>query len=32
VRTLDQEYVLQVSGEAHVIQDDLENTYQRANS
>jgi haloalkane dehalogenase len=32
VRTLDQEYVMQATGEAHVIQDDLENTYQRANS
>jgi hypothetical protein len=32
VRTLAQEYVLQARGEAHVIQDDLENTYQRANS
>ena len=32
VRTLDQEYVMQATGEVHVIQDDLENTYQRANS
>jgi haloalkane dehalogenase len=32
VRTLDQDYVMQVTGEAHVIQDDFENTYQRANS
>jgi hypothetical protein len=32
VRTLDQDYVMQASGEAQVIQDDLENTYQRANS
>jgi haloalkane dehalogenase len=32
VRTLDQEYVMQATGEVQVIQDDLENTYQRANS
>jgi len=32
VRTLDQEYVMQATGEVHVIQDDLENTYQRAAS
>ncbi len=32
VRTLEQEYVMQATGEVQVIQDDLENTYQRANS
>jgi len=32
VRTLDQEYVMQATGEVQVIQDDLENTYQRATS
>jgi haloalkane dehalogenase len=32
VRTLDQDYVMQATGEVQVIQDDLENTYQRANS
>jgi hypothetical protein len=32
VCTLDQDYVMQATGEVHVIQDDFENTYQRANS
>ncbi|HYB02289.1 MAG TPA: hypothetical protein VED37_18850 [Ktedonobacteraceae bacterium] len=32
VRTLDQDYVMQATGEVQVIQDDLENTYQRATS
>jgi hypothetical protein len=32
VRKLDQDYIVQTTGEAHVIQDDFENTYQRANS
>jgi haloalkane dehalogenase len=32
VRKLDQDYIVQESGEAHVIQDDFENTYQRVGS
>jgi hypothetical protein len=32
VCTLDQDYIMQATGEVHVIQDDFENTYQRANS
>jgi hypothetical protein len=32
VRKLDQDYVVQTTREAHVIQDDFENTYQRVNS
>jgi haloalkane dehalogenase len=32
VRTLDQDYVMQATGEVQVIQDDFQNTYQRANS
>ncbi len=32
VRKLDQEYGVHTSGEAHVIQDDFENTYQRVNN
>jgi hypothetical protein len=32
VRRLDQDYVVQVTGEAHVIQDEFENTYQRVDS
>ena len=32
VCTLDQDYVMQATGEVQVIQDDLENTYQRATS
>jgi len=31
-RRLDQEYVLRTDGEAHVLQDDFENTYQRIDS
>ena len=32
VRRLDQDYVVQTTGEAHVIQDDFQNTYQRVDS
>ena len=31
VRKLDRDYIVQTTGEAHVIQDDFENTYQRVN-
>jgi haloalkane dehalogenase len=32
VRRLDQDYVVHTTGEAHVIQDDFQNTYQRVDS
>ena len=32
VRRLDQDYVVQTTGEAYVLQDDFENTYQRVDS